>query len=125
MVKNKHYMAIKANNGKIKAIHNVLEVATQHRGVMPMSVGTGSIRSNALLALEEMNMSDWFEGLVTAEDVQRPKPHPETFIRCAEIIGVAPEHCQVFEDAAMGIKAGLAAGMKVVNIVTGELFMPN
>lgn len=124
LVKNKHYMAIKANNGKIKPIANVLKVVTDNKGIMPMSVGTGSIRSNALLALEEMEMTDWFAGLVTAEDVVNPKPHPETFIRCAEMIGMAPDQCQVFEDATMGIKAALAAGMRVVNVVTGEFFIP-
>lgn len=123
-VKNGFYMGIKKKNGRIKAIPHVRALAESHRHKMPMSVGTGSIRSNALLALDEMEMSAWFEGMITAEDVLEPKPHPETFLKCAELLHLDPRQCQVFEDAPMGITAALSGGMRVTNIITGEMFEP-
>ena len=43
-------------------------------------------------------------------------PHPETFLRCAERMGIDPALCQVFEDGALGIQAAKAAGMMVVDV---------
>jgi HAD superfamily hydrolase (TIGR01509 family) len=54
--------------------------------------------------------------LVTSEDVGNFKPHPETFLKCAEQMGVDPVDCVVFEDGILGIQAALSAGMMVVNV---------
>lgn len=53
---------------------------------------------------------------VTAENVSASKPDPEGFLRAAELLGVAPEDCVVFEDSGAGIQAGLAAGMRVIGV---------
>ena len=60
---------------------------------------------------------------VTAELVTRGKPHPEGYLRAAELLGVDPADALVFEDAPAGIAAGLAAGIRTVAIGpnTGEL----
>ncbi|PRA79437.1 HAD-IA family hydrolase [Microbacterium sp. MYb66] len=55
---------------------------------------------------------------VTAEDVSASKPDPEGFLRAAELLGVDPADCVVFEDSGAGIQAGLAAGMRVVGVGT-------
>jgi sugar-phosphatase len=56
--------------------------------------------------------------VVTAEDVANGKPHPDCYLLAAERLGVHPQDAIVFEDAEAGIRAGLAAGMRVV--VVGE-----
>lgn len=53
---------------------------------------------------------------VTAEGVTASKPSPEGFLRAAEMLGVAPEDCVVFEDSEAGVQAGLAAGMRVIGV---------
>ncbi|MFJ6534304.1 HAD-IA family hydrolase [Microbacterium sp. NPDC091662] len=58
------------------------------------------------------------EQKVTAEDVSASKPDPEGFLRAAELLGIAPADCVVFEDSGAGIQAGLAAGMRVVGVGT-------
>ncbi|MGD2203800.1 HAD-IA family hydrolase [Microbacterium maritypicum] len=53
---------------------------------------------------------------VTAENVSASKPDPEGFLRGAELLGVSPADCVVFEDSGAGIRAGLAAGMRVIGV---------
>jgi len=52
--------------------------------------------------------------IVTAESVSEGKPHPAPYLAGAALLGLAPEECVVFEDAASGTKAGRAAGCTVV-----------
>ena len=61
--------------------------------------------------------------LVTVEDVRVGKPDPEGYLRAAELLGVAPEHCLVVEDAEVGVTAGRAAGAQVAALkgVDGDL----
>ncbi len=118
------YNRIKEAHGKIKPVSAVMDLAKAYYTKLPMAVGTGSIRSDAEMALQDLGVAQMFEGLVTADDVNHPKPHPETFLRCASIIKIEPQYCQVYEDSPKGVEAALAGGMKVTNIVTGELHCP-
>lgn len=54
------------------------------------------------------------EQLVTASNVARGKPHPLPFLFGAELLGIAPADCVVFEDSASGARAGRAAGCTVI-----------
>jgi sugar-phosphatase len=65
--------------------------------------------------------------LVTVEDVRVGKPDPEGYLRGAELLGVAPEHCLVVEDAEVGVAAGRAAGAQVAALkgVDGDLALPD
>ncbi|EFM97265.1 hypothetical protein appser10_1930 [Actinobacillus pleuropneumoniae serovar 10 str. D13039] len=49
------------------------------------------------------------------------KPSPETFLLCAERLGVEPKHCLVFEDADLGIQTALAGGMDVFDMRTNQI----
>jgi sugar-phosphatase len=56
--------------------------------------------------------------LVTADDVKNGKPHPEPYLKGAELLGIEPSECLVLEDAPAGIQAAHAAGMKVVALAS-------
>jgi sugar-phosphatase len=56
--------------------------------------------------------------LVTARDVPRGKPNPDPYLMGAKILGVAPAECVVIEDAPSGVRAGKAAGARVVALRT-------
>ena len=56
--------------------------------------------------------------IVPADEIRNGKPHPESFWRAAELLGVPPEECLVFEDTRPGIEAAMNAGMQVVAILT-------
>jgi len=56
--------------------------------------------------------------LITASDIQRGKPDPEPYLKGAEILRLAPADCVVVEDAPAGIRAGRAAGARVLALRT-------
>jgi beta-phosphoglucomutase-like phosphatase (HAD superfamily) len=53
---------------------------------------------------------------VTVDDVTQPKPHPEPYLLAAQLLGVAPARCLVFEDSEAGSEAAHRAGMVVVQV---------
>ncbi|MCU1300121.1 MAG: family hydrolase [Candidatus Sulfotelmatobacter sp.] len=56
--------------------------------------------------------------LVTADDVTHGKPHPEPYLKGAELLGMKPAECLVIEDAPAGILSAHAAGMKVIGLTS-------
>jgi HAD superfamily hydrolase (TIGR01509 family) len=64
-----------------------------------------------LATLQAMQILDWFDAVVCAEDYERGKPHPDPFLLAAKLMGVPPTECIVFEDSPTGIEAAKAAGM--------------
>ena len=94
----------------------VTDLVRANHGKIPMAVGTGGTRRLALKTLEIIGLTGYFEIMVTSEDVTHYKPHPETFLKCAEQMGVAPEDCEVYEDGLLGIQAAQTAGMMVVDV---------
>ncbi len=103
---------------KMKPVRPVVELVRKYHRKMPMAIGTGGYRRLAWKTLEIIGLKDNFEILVSGEDVEHPKPHPETFLKCAALMGVEPEICHVFEDGKLGIQAARAAGM-MSTLVTG------
>ncbi|MCM1369599.1 MAG: HAD-IA family hydrolase [Candidatus Amulumruptor caecigallinarius] len=59
-----------------------------------------------------------FNYIVTADKISHSKPHPEGYLQAAEMLGVDPRCCVVFEDSAQGVKAGKAAECYVVGLST-------
>ncbi len=102
--------------GPIKSIPAVADVARRNRGEVPMAVATGNVRALATATLDRIGMADWFDTLVTSEDVERGKPHPDIFLEAARRLGVAPADCLVFEDSDLGISAARRAGMDYVDV---------
>ncbi|QHM72200.1 fructose-1-phosphate/6-phosphogluconate phosphatase [Mixta intestinalis] len=94
----------------------LIEVVKAYHGRKPMAVGTGSEHKMAEALLTHLNLRHYFTAIVGADDVQRHKPEPDTFLRCAALLNVAPEKCVVFEDADFGLQAAQAAGMDAVDV---------
>ncbi len=58
------------------------------------------------------------EKLITASDITHGKPHPEPFLKGAAVLGFPAEQCVVFEDVPAGVRAGKAAGGRVIAFTT-------
>lgn len=95
----------------------LLQLAERYYGKKPMSVGTGAYTDEAKSIIEQCQISYLIDHVVGADLVAAPKPAPDTFLRCAELMGVAPEHCVVFEDAKLGLEAARRAGMAAVDVL--------
>ncbi|WP_437887203.1 fructose-1-phosphate/6-phosphogluconate phosphatase [Phytobacter sp. V91] len=94
----------------------LIEVVKEWHGRRPMSVGTGSESAIAEALLVHLGLRHYFSTVVAADDVKNHKPAPDTFLLCAERMGVAPDQCVVFEDADFGLQAARAAGMDAVDV---------
>ncbi|KAF4531216.1 hypothetical protein B566_EDAN019274, partial [Ephemera danica] len=93
----------------LQPINEVFEIVQTTFGKLPMSVGTGAGRKSAAIQLETLDILKYFDFVVSADDVTRHKPEPETFLECARLMGVEPQFCQVFEDGDLGIEAAKKA----------------
>lgn len=96
---------------KMKPIVPVVELAKQYYGKMPMAIGTGGYNRLAWKTMEIIGLDKYFSVLVSSNEITHPKPHPETFLKCAEHLGIEPKFCEVFEDSDLGMQAAKSAGM--------------
>lgn len=101
---------------QLKAVPEVLEHIEDQFGQIPFAVVSGSTRDSVTASLESLKILDRFDTLVCAGDYENSKPHPEPFLTAALRLGIAPEHCLVFEDTEMGVQAATAAGMASVKV---------
>ena len=97
-------------------IEMVTDVIRKYHKVLPMSIGTGSTKNGAKKTLEVIGFENYFDIVITADDIINHKPHPETFLKCAELMGIKPQDCVVFEDGILGINAAQEAGMMVIDV---------
>lgn len=83
-----------------------------------MAIGSAAIPFNIDYILDNLDIRKYFRAIVSADDVVVSKPHPKTFLKAAQLLGIAPEACIVFEDAPKGVEAAQNAGMKAVVLTT-------
>jgi len=100
----------------IPGLFDFLERAKKNN--IKMAIGSAAIPFNINFVLDNLNIRNYFGAIVSAEDVEQSKPHPETFTKGADILGVDYSSCVVFEDAPKGVEAAQRAGMKCVVLTT-------
>jgi beta-phosphoglucomutase len=103
-------------------------VAQARAAGLRLAVCTASTPPNMALAFARFGIDAWVDTVVSPADVSsapggdgkqlRGKPHPDIFLEAARRLGIAPEHCIVFEDAPLGIEAARRAGMPAVALTT-------
>jgi len=100
----------------VKPIIPVVEIVKKYFGILPMAVGTGGHREAVERTLEVTGLRQYFDIIITANDVTNFKPHPETFLKCAELMKIDPKFIEVFEDGDLGLEAALSAGMVATDV---------
>ena len=103
----------------LPGLHDFLGAAYQ-KGI-PMAIGSAAIPFNIDFVLDNLNIRHYFKAIVSADDVLLSKPHPETFLKAAQLLNVTPTNCLVFEDVPKGAEAAANAGMKAVVITTTHI----
>lgn len=92
---------------------------------LSLALATNAPRALVPAALSKAEIEDAFATIVTADDVRKGKPDPEIYLKAAENLGVAPEHCLVIEDSDYGMEAAKRAGMRVVAFTTADVHFPH
>jgi len=100
----------------LEPIHSVVAIARREKGRRKLAVASGGWKRIVKQSLTLVGVEDLFEAIVGADDVVRGKPEPDVFLKAAEMIGVKPEACVVYEDGEMGIVAAKRAGMEVIDV---------
>lgn len=86
-----------------------------------IKVGLASMNNQAVIShqLEVNNLEEYFQVIVTVDDVSRSKPDPEIFLKTAQKLKVDNKECVVFEDSIFGVKAAKTGGMTCIAVTTG------
>jgi len=91
--------------------------AAKEAGIL-IGLGTGSAAESIGYIIDHLDLRHYFDVVVGSEDVEKGKPHADTYSVTARKLGVAPQDCVVFEDAVLGEQAAYRAGMRCVALTT-------
>jgi HAD superfamily hydrolase (TIGR01509 family) len=83
-----------------------------------LAVGSSGPRENVELIVNSGGLAEYFNALIDGSQVKCGKPAPDCFLAAASRIGAAPAACAVIEDASVGIRAAVAAGMLAIGVTT-------
>jgi beta-phosphoglucomutase len=122
LVREKQELFRKLSSGKARAYEGVPETLAMLRehGVK-LALVTGSNKKSVMKVIEEVRLDKAFDAIVTAEDTDRGKPHPDPYLKGMEKLGVEKAQSVVVENAPLGVEAARAAGAGYVIAVTTTL----
>jgi len=92
------------------------EVFLQQLKINNIKIALGSASKNAMIILNQLDLTKYFDSIIDGTKVRNAKPNPEVFLLGVEELGLNPKNCVVFEDAVAGIEAAHSAGMKAVGV---------
>ncbi len=95
----------------------LLDVVKKYHGIKPMAIGTGANTAEAKMVLRQCGLDQYIHVVVGADQVKNGKPAPDTFLLCAELLGVDAHQCVVFEDSKLGLQAAAGAGMAGIDVL--------
>ncbi|WP_395572251.1 HAD family hydrolase [Streptomyces sp. BK79] len=114
-VKNRHYLDRARTGARAYPEMRKFVELLAGEGV-PLAVASGSSREAIEVILARTGLDAYLRTLVSADEVARGKPAPDVFLEAARRLGADPADCVVLEDAAPGVAAAHAAGMRCVAI---------
>ena len=101
---------------KVKINNHLIEFIKLIKKEYFIALVTTASKTNTNDILKHTNTFELFDLILTADDITRPKPNPEGFIKAIEYFKIDPENCIIFEDSDIGIEAALKTGSEVVKI---------
>ncbi|HWN97575.1 MAG TPA: HAD family phosphatase [Methylomirabilota bacterium] len=103
---------------EVTLIDEVVAIAREHHGKIPMAVASGGNQTIICRVLEQLGIRQFFNAVVTSEMVVNQKPAPDIFLEAARRLGVDPRFCRAYEDTDIGMIAIRSAGMEAVDVRT-------
>ena len=105
-------------NGGYPPVKGACELVKELRkSDMKMAIASSSMYERIERTAKSLGVDDCFDVYVSGEQLKRPKPAPDIFIKAAELLGVSPSECIVIEDSGNGVNAAKAAGMACVGYI--------
>jgi len=101
---------------QVEPINTVVGIARENHGKIPMAVASGGTHRIIEQVLAHLGIRQFFNAIVTSEDVVKQKPEPDIFLEAARRIEVPPQFCCAYEDTDLGMRAIRAAGMEAVDV---------
>jgi HAD superfamily hydrolase (TIGR01509 family) len=93
-------------------------IAECHNAGVPMAVASSAMAKNIEFVVDALGLGRYFRCLVSGDEVERPKPDPEIYLKTARKMGLDPAACVAFEDSFVGLESARRAGMKCVAIAS-------
>ena len=115
-LKSSHYQTRLAR--EMTLVAGALDALAYFHRLVPLGLATSSVPEDIAPVMERYRLMRYFSAISTLDDVKRPKPDPEIYLKTAAALGQEPQHIFVFEDSLQGIGAALAAGMQVIALTT-------
>ena len=117
MMRRRGEIAIDFFANRIGLFPSAKEVLQKLRQMnLRLAVATSSVSASARPFLERHNLTEFFDVIVTGDEIERGKPHPDIYFRTAEKLDLASDACLVIEDSLSGVAAAKAANMRVAAI---------
>ncbi len=113
--KNRRYLQLLASMGPDDLLEGAADLVAEVRRRGRLTA-VGSSSRNARMVLERLGITDQFDAIADGDSAAAAKPDPGIFLAAAADLGVAPPRCVVVEDAASGVEAAHAGGMRAVGI---------
>ena len=88
---------------------------------LKLAAASSGAKTYTSLVLDKFEIRNYFESVVTGDDVTIGKPHPEAYIIAAKKLGLDPNQCLVLEDATKGIQSAKAAGCKCIAVKNSNI----
>jgi beta-phosphoglucomutase len=118
-LKNTWYVEMISKMSASEVLPGTVELLIQLKAE-GIKIALGSASKNSGLILERTNISHFFDAIVDGNSVTSSKPDPEVFIKGGELLNTPAAQCIVFEDAAAGVEAAIAANMAVIGVGEAE-----
>ncbi len=111
-----------AMEAELRPVPGIIDVLRHlHDAGLTMAVASNSGRKGLAYKIGRLGLGEFFGGrLFSHQDVAAPKPAPDLYLAAAAACGAAPSRCVVVEDTAMGARAGVAAGCRVLGYARHE-----
>ena len=104
---------------KFLLIPGVDDMLARLKGHYPMSVVSARDEHGTLRFLDQFNLREYFDVIITGQSAEHTKPYPDPILLAAQKMGVKPEECLMIGDTTVDIRAGKSAGVQTVGVLCG------
>ncbi len=114
-IKRKHFKYLFEHDDELTLLDGVLDlIQDYHKNELTLVLASSASMPNINRIFERFDLNQYFKAKISGADLKASKPHPEIFMKAAELSGEKPENCMVIEDSTNGITAAKAANIYCV-----------